>query len=114
MGSSWGQGGPLRSWLRRHRGSAETNLLPYETGGAGHQLANTMPGKQTVGDAWRVEWERIMAHLLLIDDDPDLIAEQVRLAFPRHQVEVAGTGADGLGRVRTAPPDVILLDLRLP
>ena len=55
-----------------------------------------------------------MAHLLLIDDDPDLIAEQVRLAFPRHQVEVAGTGADGLGRVRTAPPDVILLDLRLP
>jgi two-component system nitrogen regulation response regulator GlnG len=55
-----------------------------------------------------------MAHLLLIDDDPDLIAEQVRQAFPRHRVEVAGTGADGLERVRAAPPDVILLDLRLP
>ena len=55
-----------------------------------------------------------MAHLLLIDDDPDLIAEQVRQAFPQHRVEVAGTGADGLGRVRTEPPDVILLDLRLP
>jgi two-component system nitrogen regulation response regulator GlnG len=57
-----------------------------------------------------------MAHLLLIDDDPDLIAEQVRQAFPppRHRVEVAGTGADGLERVRADPPDVILLDLRLP
>jgi two-component system nitrogen regulation response regulator GlnG len=55
-----------------------------------------------------------MAHLLLIDDDPDLIAEQVRQAFPRHRVEVAGTGADGLERVRAAPPDVVLLDLRLP
>jgi two-component system nitrogen regulation response regulator GlnG len=55
-----------------------------------------------------------MAHLLLIDDDPDLIAEQVREAFPRHRFEVVATGADGLARVRAEPPDVILLDLRLP
>src|SRR5207237_2134582 len=57
-----------------------------------------------------------MAHLLLIDDDPDLIAEQVRQAFPgpRHRVMVAGTGTEGLAQVRTNPPDVILLDLRLP
>jgi two-component system nitrogen regulation response regulator GlnG len=57
-----------------------------------------------------------MARVLLIDDDPDLIVEQVRQAFPapQHRVEVAGTGAEGLERVRAAPPDVILLDLRLP
>ncbi len=57
-----------------------------------------------------------MAHLLLIDDDPALIQEQVRQAFPppEHQVEVAGTGAAGIGCVRTDAPDVILLDLRLP
>src|SRR5437660_4545721 len=57
-----------------------------------------------------------MAHLLLIDDDPVLIAEQVRQAFPapRYRVEVAGTGAEGLQQVRAGPPDVILLDLRLP
>jgi two-component system nitrogen regulation response regulator GlnG len=55
-----------------------------------------------------------VAQLLLIDDDPDLIAEQVRQSFPRHRVEVAGTGADGLKRVRDDPPAVILLDLRLP
>jgi DNA-binding NtrC family response regulator len=57
-----------------------------------------------------------MAQLLLIDDDPDLTPEQVRQAFPapRHRVEVAGTGAEGLEHVRAGPPDVILLDLRLP
>jgi two-component system nitrogen regulation response regulator GlnG len=55
-----------------------------------------------------------MAQLLLIDDDADLIAEQVRQAFPRHQLQISGTGADGLERVRSKPPDVILLDLRLP
>src|SRR6267142_479704 len=58
----------------------------------------------------------LMAHLLLIDDDADLIPQQVRQSFPApsHRVEVAATGAEGLERVRTDPPDVILLDLRLP
>src|SRR6516225_5869755 len=55
-----------------------------------------------------------MADLLLIDDDPALIEEQVRQAFPRYRVEVATTAAEGLKRVRAEPPDVILLDLRLP
>jgi two-component system nitrogen regulation response regulator GlnG len=57
-----------------------------------------------------------MAQLLLIDDDPDLIPEQVRQAFPapRFRVHVASTGAEGLKRVNADPPDVILLDLRLP
>src|SRR5438270_8587595 len=57
-----------------------------------------------------------MARLLLIDDDPALIPEQVRQAFPasRYRVEVACTGAEGLERVGAGPPDVILLDLRLP
>src|SRR2546425_274748 len=57
-----------------------------------------------------------MAHVLLIDDDPVLIPEQVRQAFPapEHRVEVAGTGAEGLQGIGAQPPDVILLDLRLP
>jgi two-component system response regulator AtoC len=57
-----------------------------------------------------------MAHILLIDDDPALIPKQVRMAFPSpaHRVEVAVSGSKGLGLVRADPPDVILLDLRLP
>jgi len=57
-----------------------------------------------------------MAHLLLIDDDPGLIPEQVRQAFPApsYRVEVVRTGADGLEQISADAPDVILLDLRLP
>jgi two-component system nitrogen regulation response regulator GlnG len=57
-----------------------------------------------------------VAHLLLIDDDPALIPKQMRKAFPApiHTVEVARTGATGLESTRSRPPDVILLDLRLP
>jgi two-component system nitrogen regulation response regulator GlnG len=57
-----------------------------------------------------------MAQLLLIDDDLALPPEQVRRAFPApaHTVAVACTGAEGLEHVRARPPDVILLDLRLP
>ena len=57
-----------------------------------------------------------MAHLLLIDDDPALIPEQVRQAFPApaNRVDIAENGAAGVERVRLDPPEVILLDLRLP
>src|SRR6202166_4639299 len=57
-----------------------------------------------------------MAQLLLIDDDLALTPEQVRRAFPApaHTVAVACTGTEGVDCVRTEPPDVILLDLRLP
>jgi two-component system nitrogen regulation response regulator GlnG len=57
-----------------------------------------------------------MAQLLLIDDDPDLIAEQIKQAFPApgHRINVAATGAQGIDRARTERPDVVLLDLRLP
>src|SRR3954452_21206311 len=60
--------------------------------------------------------ERVMAHVLLIDDDSVLIPEQVRQAFPapKHRVQVAGTGAEGLRLAAAGPPDVVLLDLRLP
>ena len=57
-----------------------------------------------------------MATLLLIDDHPALLTDQVRhvLPDPAHRVEIAHTGAAGLQRVSDVRPDVILLDLRLP
>jgi DNA-binding NtrC family response regulator len=59
---------------------------------------------------------RHVANLLLIDDDPDLLPDQVGHVFPApaHRVEIAHTGAEGLQRVADVRPDVILLDLRLP
>ena len=57
-----------------------------------------------------------MAHVLLIDDDPVMIPEQVRHAFaaPDYRVSIAPDGATGIAIVRRDPPDVILLDIRLP
>jgi two-component system, NtrC family, response regulator AtoC len=57
-----------------------------------------------------------VAHLLLIDDDPDVIAEQVRGAFPPpvNRIAIAHDGASGVAYVRETPPDTVLLDLRLP
>src|SRR5437868_130386 len=57
-----------------------------------------------------------MASLLLIDDDPDLLPDQMRQVFPApaHRVEIAPTGSEGLERARDGRTDIILLDLRLP
>ena len=57
-----------------------------------------------------------MANLLLIDDDPDLLAERVAHLFPApaHRFKIARTGTEGLEHVSAELPDVILLDLRLP
>jgi two-component system nitrogen regulation response regulator GlnG len=55
-----------------------------------------------------------MANLLLIDDDPDLLPDQMAHGFPspEHRVEVS-PGAEGLRRAAAVQPDVIVLDLRL-
>ena len=57
-----------------------------------------------------------MPHLLLIDDDVALVPEQVKQAFaaPAHRIEIAQTGEAGLAQIASDPPDVILLDVRLP
>src|SRR5262245_10349886 len=57
-----------------------------------------------------------MADVLIIDDEPELLREMVCQVFPapEHRVESAITGADGVDRVADSPPDVVLLDLRLP
>jgi two-component system nitrogen regulation response regulator GlnG len=57
-----------------------------------------------------------MSHLLLIDGEPEQLETQVRQAFHArgYRIEVARTGTAGVARVRAAPPDVVLLSLRLP
>jgi two-component system nitrogen regulation response regulator GlnG len=57
-----------------------------------------------------------MGRVLLVDDDPVMILDQVTHALRPHgfQVEVAHTAEDGLRQVTDQPPDVILLDVHLP
>ena len=55
-------------------------------------------------------------HLLLIDDDVRVVPEQIHQAFqaPEYKVDVAASGKEGVNAVRESPPDVVLLDVRLP
>jgi two-component system nitrogen regulation response regulator GlnG len=57
-----------------------------------------------------------MTRLLLVDDDPVLILDQLSHVFAPQgiAIEVARTGADGLRSGAEHPPDVVLLDVRLP
>jgi DNA-binding NtrC family response regulator len=57
-----------------------------------------------------------MNRLLLVDDDPGLILDQIEHVFAPQGVEIttASTGAEGLHQFEKNHPDVVLLDLRLP
>jgi DNA-binding response OmpR family regulator len=56
-----------------------------------------------------------MPRVLLIEDDP-AVREGARLALRRqgHDVAAAETGEEGLDRLRSFLPDVVVLDLMLP
>ena len=56
-----------------------------------------------------------MATLLIVDDERVLTRELSRsLAAEGHEVRTAGTGAEAIEANRLCPPDLVLLDLRLP
>jgi DNA-binding NtrC family response regulator len=57
-----------------------------------------------------------MARLLIIDDNPALVLDQVDHVFGAagHEISVARTGKEGIQRVAERLPDAVLLDLRLP
>jgi DNA-binding response OmpR family regulator len=56
-----------------------------------------------------------MADLLVVDDDPDL-AELLAmfLVGAGHDVRIARNGEEGLERVQTRLPDLVLLDVEMP
>jgi CheY-like chemotaxis protein len=53
-----------------------------------------------------------MKRILIIDDDPDFV-EATRLVLVREGYDVisAGSGGDGLRRIREDAPDLIILDI---
>src|SRR4029078_7098166 len=63
----------------------------------------------------RLEYSRIMARILVIEDEPDI--QQVldyNLREKGHKVFIAGNGKMGLEIARDKRPDLVLLDLMLP
>ena len=65
--------------------------------------------------AWRLSTGDQGPNVLLIEDDRS-IAEMytLQLKVDGFQVRVAGDGRSGLATLRERPPDLLLLDLRLP
>ncbi len=57
-----------------------------------------------------------MAHLLLVDDDSDLVEAFAELLRAEgHEVRTARTGEEGLLALRAAPlPDLVVLDVDMP
>jgi DNA-binding response OmpR family regulator len=57
----------------------------------------------------------LKARVLLIEDDQTIaLMYQLQLVADGYEVELAMDGASGLRQVQDAPPDLILLDIRLP
>lgn len=55
-----------------------------------------------------------MAHVLLIDDDRDLVeSNRIVLESGGHQVSVAYTGQDAWNLLRDASPDIVILDVMM-
>ncbi len=56
-----------------------------------------------------------MANVLVVDDQPDLCTILVRLlGLMGHQAEGVLDGAAALAAVRSAPPDLVVLDVMMP
>jgi two-component system CheB/CheR fusion protein len=54
-------------------------------------------------------------HVLVVEDEPDLAATTAAvLRMDGHEVRTAPDGTAALDSARAEPPDVVLLDLRLP
>lgn len=57
-----------------------------------------------------------MANILIVDDNPDIafmIQEKIR-SFIGGRIRLAESGEEGLAAIQQEPPDLLLLDIRMP
>jgi len=58
--------------------------------------------------------ERRRRRVLIVEDEPALRLSYERHFNPRYDLVFASTGAEALAKVEAEPPDVAVLDMRLP
>lgn len=55
-----------------------------------------------------------MAKILIVDDDPDIVeASQLFLEKEGHQIETANNRRDGMAKVESFQPDLLILDVMM-
>ncbi len=59
--------------------------------------------------------DKNVKHILCVEDEPEMI-DLIRLILTRRGFEVSGAsgGVDGLSKIRSVHPDLVLLDLMMP
>jgi PAS domain S-box-containing protein len=87
------------------RGSTFTLRIPLAARPAADAAGPPSPHRASAG----------RLRILVVEDNPDA-AESLRLMLELdgHEVEIAGSGEEGVARARAARPDVILSDVGLP
>jgi CheY-like chemotaxis protein len=55
-----------------------------------------------------------MARILVVEDNPDLLAILRDVLSVEHQVETARRGEDAISQARELDPDLVIMDLQLP
>lgn len=55
-----------------------------------------------------------MAKILIVEDNPDLLAILRDLLATEHEVETARRGEEGVDAARRLEPDIVIMDLQLP
>jgi CheY-like chemotaxis protein len=55
-----------------------------------------------------------MARILVVEDNPDLLAILRDLLALDHEVETARRGEDAIARARELDPDLVIMDMKLP
>lgn len=62
-----------------------------------------------------MENENRKMHILVVDDDPEIVSFLKRgLTYEGYRVDTAGDGAEALAKAREREPDLIILDIMMP
>jgi DNA-binding response OmpR family regulator len=75
----------------------------------------TVPVQGDASDEMTAKAEKDTKRILIVDDEEDIVKlVKTYLEYHRYEVITASDGQEGLEKVKTGKPDLIVLDLMLP